>query len=450
MAFDFPASPAIGTVYPATGTPLYQWDGSVWNSVTPSFVLKSGDTMTGPLTLPSDPASTLQAATKQYVDTRVRFDAAQGLTAAQQLQARQNIYAAPFDALAYNGMQINGSMDVSQQNGTTAVTTSGSYIVDGWLLNASGTMAISVAQVADAPPGYTNSIKASVTTAEASLGASDFVGLIQVIEGFRSSRLAFGAASAQPISIGFWTKNHRTGAYSGSIRNSATARSYPFSFTQNVADTWEYKTVTIPGDVTGTWVGNTNGIGLGICFTMACGTTFQAPANAWAAGNFIAATGTTNGVAANTDYMQITGVVILPGIELPSASRAPFIMRSYDQELPLCERYFEKWDVTGVGGYSVLAVGTWANTTQLNAVCYFRRQKRIVPGFAISALTDFVSLYNGGGTPVALSSLGALYPNTNNMMLQATSSATTSTPGQVGLITQNNSAAAKAFFDARL
>jgi hypothetical protein len=42
--------------------------------------------------------------------------------------------------------------------------------------------------------------------------------------------------------------------------------------------------------------------------------------------------------------MQITGLVVLPGIELPSASRAPFIMRSWDQEYLLCQRYLYRWN----------------------------------------------------------------------------------------------------------
>ena len=37
------------------------------------------------------------------------------LTETREEAARSNIYAAPFDALAYNGMQINGSMEVSQE-----------------------------------------------------------------------------------------------------------------------------------------------------------------------------------------------------------------------------------------------------------------------------------------------------------------------------------------------
>ena len=48
-------------------------------------------------------------------DDFVRIDAPQTLTETQKTQARSNIYAAPFDAMAYNGMQINGSMEVSQE-----------------------------------------------------------------------------------------------------------------------------------------------------------------------------------------------------------------------------------------------------------------------------------------------------------------------------------------------
>ena len=90
------------------------------------------------------PTDTSRASTT-YVDTKdalaVRYDSAQGLTAPQQTQARQNVYAAPFDALAYSGMQINGSMDVSQENGVSATTVNGKYIVDGWkLFSKAGTM----------------------------------------------------------------------------------------------------------------------------------------------------------------------------------------------------------------------------------------------------------------------------------------------------------------------
>ena len=42
-----------------------------------------------------------------------------------------------------------------------------------------------------------------------------------------------------------------------------------------------------------------------------------------------------------SDIFRITGVVVLPGIEAPSAARSPLIMRPYDQELLTCQRYWQ-------------------------------------------------------------------------------------------------------------
>lgn len=270
------------------------------------------------------------------------------ITGADITTIRQGLAAAPFDALAFNGMQINGSMDVSQLNGSTSVVGAASQIhpVDGWIMNKSGTMVINTQQVSDAPPGYQSSVKITVTTAEASLGSSDNVFLYQPIEGYRFARCNFGAAGASSVSIGFWIKAHRTGAYSGSVKNSAGNRSYPFSFTINSADTWEFKTVTITGDTTGTWL-TTNGVGIFIIITMAAGSAIVGTANAWSASSLNGVTGTTNGVAATSDTFQLTGVIVLPGIEVPGSDRAPFIMRPFDIELVLCKRHWQKSYVYG-------------------------------------------------------------------------------------------------------
>jgi hypothetical protein len=106
------ASVAVGATAPATPADNTLWwksdvgvmyiyynDGNSkqWVVVDPtidpgSYVVKAGDTMLGPLTLAADPTTNLQAATKQYIDNRaVRYDAAQGLTALQQSQARRNV-----------------------------------------------------------------------------------------------------------------------------------------------------------------------------------------------------------------------------------------------------------------------------------------------------------------------------------------------------------------------
>jgi hypothetical protein len=314
------------------------------------FVIKAGDTMAGPLNVVTPPTAPAHAASKAYVDTApgavVHYDVAQSLTIPQLEQARKNIYAAPFDAMAYSGLQINGGMEVSQERGFGSLSNSIGYVCDGWRSGYSGTVIVaSAAYLAAGFAGFPNFLGLAPTTAQASLGAGDYAITTQGIEGYRIARLSWGTVNAQPITIGFWTSHHRPGLYSGSVRNSVSGvpnRSYVFTYTQTAADTPQYNTVTIPGDTAGTWATD-NTIGMLITFSMGSGSTWTAPsANTWTAGSYQAAPGQTNGVAATTDVFRLTGVIVLPGNEAPSAARSPFVMRSYDQELVTCQRYYRR------------------------------------------------------------------------------------------------------------
>jgi len=76
MAFDFPPSPAVGTLYPAVavaGTPQYRWNGTEWTAAIfdpAGYVRKSGDAMTGDLSLAGNPTQALHAVPKQYIDAQ--------------------------------------------------------------------------------------------------------------------------------------------------------------------------------------------------------------------------------------------------------------------------------------------------------------------------------------------------------------------------------------------
>ena len=243
-----------------------------------------------------------------------------------------NVYAAPFDAMAYSGMQINGSMEISQEFGTTGTSTALKYVVDGFMLDfTGGVTAASAVQVVDGPPGFVNSIKLTIGT---STGAETTVRFLKRIEGTRFSRLAFGTINAQPVTIGFWSKIHRPGLYSVGLRNGNNTRCCALGFTQNVADVWEYKTVTFPGDTTGTWVTDSTS-GASVSFCMSVGSAAFITPGVWVAGAAVGVPGMVN-ILAVTDTFQITGVVILPGIQLPTAAQSPLIMRPFDQELAYC------------------------------------------------------------------------------------------------------------------
>jgi hypothetical protein len=328
---DFPASPAVGDRHPVpvvTGQPQYRWDGTAW--------------------LASDAA-------EDATDVSVAED--QNFTSTQKAQGRENIYAAPFDALSYSGMQINGSMEVSQENGG-AVVLANNYPADGWVWavgTTSGGVTNAQQTLQNPVAGLKNALAITVATAPSGVAAGDWYVLCQRIEGHRVVRLGWGFSSAQPITIGFWTAHNRTGKYSVGITNSAATRAYMTTYTQAAADTWQYNVITIPGCQDGAWLYN-NAAGMVLNFSVAMGTTYTAPsANSWLTGQYLAAPGQINGVAATSDFFRLTGVVVLPGIEAPSAERSPLIMRPYDQELVTCKRYYQKNGYVAWSSYAAAA-----------------------------------------------------------------------------------------------
>ena len=262
----------------------------------------------------------------------ISLEVQNGFSAAQQAQARGNLYASPLDALAFNGMQYNGSVEASQINGTTAVAVSTGaqvlYFADGWQVVKSGTSVLSAQQVAVADlPGFTFAARLSVTTAQAAIG-TDYVAFRHAIEGTRFYRAAWGTAGAVPIAAGMWVCLPMAGTYQAVILNAAQTVSAAASFNVTTANVWQYVTMTFPAQTTGAWAtDNTVGADLRVYLDLA---------------------GQTGHAVANTSYVcRITGLVVLPGVELPSAARSPFITRPIALELPQCQRY-----VTILGGVS--------------------------------------------------------------------------------------------------
>jgi hypothetical protein len=255
----------------------------------------------------------------------VRYDAAQSLTAAQQVQARANVYAAPFDAMATNGMQFNGSMDVSQENGATAVNfpsgTQSKYVIDGWLgLKTGGTATFGMIQTSSIFSGYAKQLSLYMVTAQASMG-SDVIDIRHRIEGWRIARLAWGTATAQPLTVGFWLKSSIAGTLPLICVNSAGTVAPIVNVTITAPGVQQFVTATFPAQTTGTWLVDN---GLGIDFILR-----------------VASSGGFNIASVSTNTFEMTGLVVLPGIEAPTAARSALIMRPYDQELATCQRYLD-------------------------------------------------------------------------------------------------------------
>jgi hypothetical protein len=232
---------------------------------------------------------------------------------------------------------INGAMVIDQRNAgaSVTVTTSTTFGVDRWQAQGSVTSKFTAQQSSTSPAGFINSwlLTSSAATTPSS---SDYYYFAQSIEGLNVADLDWGTANAKTITISFWVRSSLTGTFSGAVLNSATDRSYAFTFTINSANTFEYKTVTIAGDTSGTWL-KTNGIGILVRFALGAGSSFLQAANSWGTGNVVGATGTTQWISTNGATFYITGVQLEVG-----STATSFDYRPYGTELALCQRYFQK------------------------------------------------------------------------------------------------------------
>jgi len=230
---------------------------------------------------------------------------------------------------------INGDMQISQRGTSFTVDGVNTYSLDRWQVEDATDGVFTVDQSSDAPSGFVNSLLVTVTTADASIGATQVALVRQRIEGLNATDLGWGTASAQTVTLSFWVKSSLTGTFGGAILNSAANRSYPYTYTISVANTWEKKSITIAGDTSGTWLYD-NGIFAQVDFSMAAGSTYLGTANAWAGTLYLGATGQTQIMSTLNATWRVTGVQFEIG-----TSATPFERRLYGQELALCQRYYQ-------------------------------------------------------------------------------------------------------------
>jgi hypothetical protein len=233
---------------------------------------------------------------------------------------------------------INGAMVIDQRNAGASVTPAdGQYTLDRWSYNADQASKGTIQQNAGAvtpPAGFSNYLGFTSTSAY-SVGASELFALRTVIEGFNFADMAFGSASASAVTMSFWVRSSLTGTFGGAVENNGGSRSYVFSYTISSANTWEYKTITIAGDTSGTWL-TTNGVGLTIRFGLGVGSSSSTTAGSWSGTRKFSATGAVSVVGTNGATFYITGLQLEKG-----STATSFDYRPYGTELALCYRYFE-------------------------------------------------------------------------------------------------------------
>jgi hypothetical protein len=245
------------------------------------------------------------------------------------------------DLYGFRNRIINGDMRIDQRSAgaSTTITATGYYSCDRWQTFASQASKFSIQQNAGSvtpPSGFTNYIGVTSLSDYTVLSTESF-SIRQFVEGFNVSDLGWGTASAKTVTLSFWVRSSLTGTFAGAIlwgSASANERSYPFTYSISVADTWEYKTVTIPGDTGTAASGLDTTTGRGISLRLSLGSTVTGTAGSWANQNVDSVTGAVSVVGTNGATWYITGVQLEVG-----SVATPFERRDYGRELALCQRY---------------------------------------------------------------------------------------------------------------
>lgn len=234
---------------------------------------------------------------------------------------------------------INGDMRIDQRNSGSLVTGGTAlYTLDRWQINCPSGGTFTTQRVADAPAGsgMTHCAKITVTSAKASPLSTDEYVFRQSIEGYNLADFEFGTSNAKMFTASFWVKSSLTGTHSGAVRNALANRGYSFTYTINSANTWEYKTLNVPGDITGTW-DKWDSVGMRLQFDLGCGDSLRTTAGSWVSGSgIVGATGAVRLISNLNATWQITGVQLEPG-----SVATPFERRPQGLELTLCQRYYE-------------------------------------------------------------------------------------------------------------
>lgn len=238
---------------------------------------------------------------------------------------------------AYNWIQGSNFDDNPWLLGTTFTSiANGQYLADRFFYTAAAaTGLLDCTKTADAPTyaeagiASQNSMRFTVSTADASIGATQRYGFCYRMLGYDWQNLSQNTGR-----LTFWARSAVTGTYSIAFQNSGTNRYLIQTYTINLANTWELKEITLaPSPTLGSW-NYANGVGLSIIWNLATGSNFFGTDGAWLTGANYATSAQANFMATVGNIYGIQLVQLTIGTEV-----YPFIPRPRATEFLLCGQY---------------------------------------------------------------------------------------------------------------
>ena len=266
--------------------------------------------------------------------------------------------------LSNRNMVINGACLVNQRGSVTGINSSiekygGPDRFALYSFTTSNTAAFTASQQDTNKAEFPRCYRATCTNAASTAMSTDQeIKIAYNIEANSLLGLQYGYPTAKKLTLSFWVRSNVTGTAAIWFFREDTTRQNGKTYTINAADTWEYKTVVIDGDTSGT-IPDDNGKGLSINWILASGPSYLSgtnPNGIWEnITNPNRYVGHTLDIGQDVnDYFDLTGVQLEVG-----DTATPFEHRSYGDELARCQRYYQYSDMGNMGIGQAYTSNAW-------------------------------------------------------------------------------------------
>lgn len=306
----------------------------------------------------------------------------------------------------------NGKMVIAQRG--TMITNAAMVpaTLDRWSLGRTNTAhVIDVSQSSDVPATgeFQYSLLAQNTVAVASMAATDFLSVRQLIEGFNVKDLV-----GRTFTLSFWVKSAKAGIHYLSFRNATPNKCYVASYTITTANTWQKVSLTISGGlpITGAW-DFTTGVGLRVDWMLLAGSNFHTTTkDTWLDSSATCLSDIQNFCDTNLNAFYLTGA------QLEIGTRAtPFEHRVYQVDLAICQRYLPAFTGSGYFGS-----GFNSSKTTGYAVLPIAVTPRVAPTYLLAMTGSAFNIANSAGNLINLS--GVSFNNASLNVMTVTYTAT--------------------------
>jgi len=297
---------------------------------------------------------------------------------------------------------INGNMISAQRGSVSKSTNSWGYTLDQWELSNYIDDTITVTQDSDVPTGVglANSMKITGSSGDNSLDSADYLTMVHKFEGQNLQSLKKGTSSAKPMTFSFWIKATTTGTYIVEFADNDNTRKVSKSYTVSASNTWEYKTITVEADTTGT-LDDDNNTSIWIQMWFAAGDNFTTGSlnSSWTASTTTntRVVGQVNGMSSGSHNIYLTGVCLNVGSKSISGNDGKsFPHESFAETLAKCQRYYaQSWPygttLTGSGNAGVVTASCVGSVHRAFGNVFWPQRMRQAPT---------ITWYNGNGGTV--------------------------------------------------